>query len=84
MSPKGEPTKSDEPYADVNVVMYKAPTSEVIQLGPIRLDILEDGRNTDQRIGALYVTLPPRTPGPPQHWHQVSETLNLSIQSTSC
>jgi hypothetical protein len=71
MPQTSEPTKSDEPFANISIVKYQDPISEVIQLGPIRLDVLEDGRNTDQRLGAVYVTLPPGIPGPPQHWHQV-------------
>ena len=81
MPPTNEPTKSDEPFANISVVKYRGPINEVIQLRPIRLDILEDGRNTDQRIGALYITLPPGVPGPPQHWHQVRGTYQRLAQS---
>jgi mannose-6-phosphate isomerase-like protein (cupin superfamily) len=42
---------------------------EVIQLGPIQMRILEDGRTTDHRLGIGEITVPPRTPGPPQHRH---------------
>lgn len=66
-----EPTKSDAPYTNVTLVKHKAPTGEVIRIGPLRLDVLEDGRNTEQRIGAVLITVPPGIPGPPQHWHQV-------------
>ena len=47
MPPHTEPTKSDEPFADVTLFKYKAPAGKVIQIGPVRLDILEDGRTTD-------------------------------------
>ena len=42
---------------------------EVIQLGPVRLRILEDGRTTGHRLGLGEVTLPPHADGPPQHRH---------------
>jgi quercetin dioxygenase-like cupin family protein len=42
---------------------------DVIQLGPVQMRILEDGRTTDHRLGIGEITLPPRTPGPPQHRH---------------
>jgi mannose-6-phosphate isomerase-like protein (cupin superfamily) len=42
---------------------------EVIQLGPIRMRILEDGLTTDHRLGVGEITLPPNTDGPPQHRH---------------
>ncbi|MGO8888061.1 MAG: cupin domain-containing protein [Streptosporangiaceae bacterium] len=42
---------------------------EVIQLGPVRLRILEDGRTTGHRLGLGEITLPPHADGPPQHRH---------------
>jgi len=42
---------------------------EVIQLGPIRMRILEDGRTTEHRLGLGEITIPPHTDGPPQHRH---------------
>ena len=57
--------------ANVDIVQYN--TGEVIQLGGgIVLRVLEDGSHTDNRLGAVHITVPPHTPGPPQHWHQVS------------
>lgn len=82
MSQTKQPTKSDSPFANVELVPFKASSSEVIRLGPVRLDILEDGRNTDNRIGALYITIPPKTPGPPQHWHQMHDETFLVFQGT--
>ena len=40
---------------------------EVIQLGPIRMRILEDGSTTGHRLGLGEITLAPHTDGPPQH-----------------
>jgi mannose-6-phosphate isomerase-like protein (cupin superfamily) len=42
---------------------------EAIQLGPVRMRILEDGTTTDHRLGLGEITLPPHTAGPPQHRH---------------
>ena len=42
---------------------------EAIQLGPIRMRILEDGETTGHRLGVGEITIPPGTTGPPQHRH---------------
>jgi mannose-6-phosphate isomerase-like protein (cupin superfamily) len=42
---------------------------ESIQLGPVRMRILEDGSTTGHRLGVGEITLAPRTDGPPQHRH---------------
>ena len=42
---------------------------EAIQLGPIQMRILEDGRTTGHRLGIGEITIPPGTEGPPQHRH---------------
>ena len=46
---------------------------EVIDLGPARMRILEDGSNTRHRLGIAVSTLAPRAPGPPQHRHAEHE-----------
>lgn len=54
----------------MNAVSMTGPDGgEVIQLGPIRMRILEDGLTTDHRLGVGEITLPPDTDGPPQHRH---------------
>jgi pimeloyl-ACP methyl ester carboxylesterase/quercetin dioxygenase-like cupin family protein len=42
---------------------------EVVLSGPIRMRLLEDGRNTGHRLGAGEITIAPHTDGPPQHRH---------------
>jgi quercetin dioxygenase-like cupin family protein len=42
---------------------------EVIELGPARMRILEDGRTTAHRLGIGEITLAPHGDGPPQHRH---------------
>ncbi|PNS19469.1 hypothetical protein CAC42_7313 [Sphaceloma murrayae] len=76
-------SKLDAPTANVSLIKYKAPTSEVIWVGPIRLDVLEDGGNTDRRISAVYITVPPRTPGPAQHWHQMHDETFLVMSGVA-
>jgi mannose-6-phosphate isomerase-like protein (cupin superfamily) len=42
---------------------------EVVDLGPARVRILEDGTTTAHRLGIAEITLAPGTAGPPQHRH---------------
>ena len=42
---------------------------EVIELGPARMRILEDGGTTSHRLGIGEITLAPHSVGPPQHRH---------------
>ena len=42
---------------------------ELIDLGPAKIRILEDGGTTGHRLGVAEITLAPRSPGPPQHRH---------------
>jgi quercetin dioxygenase-like cupin family protein len=51
-------------------VSVTGPTEgEAIQLGPIRMRILEDGLTTGHRLGVGEITLAPHADGPPQHRH---------------
>ncbi|HEX4833352.1 MAG TPA: cupin domain-containing protein [Trebonia sp.] len=58
---------SDADEADVRVTGPDG--GEVIDLGPARVRILEDGATTSHRLGIGEVTLAPRSAGPPQHRH---------------
>jgi mannose-6-phosphate isomerase-like protein (cupin superfamily) len=42
---------------------------ELIELGPARIRILEDGSTTGHRLGLAEIVVAPRTAGPPQHRH---------------
>jgi len=42
---------------------------EQIQLGPVRMRLLEDGATTAHRLGIGEITVPPHTTGPVQHRH---------------
>lgn len=64
---------------------------ETIQLGPVRMRILEDGSTTGHRLGIGEITLAPHTAGPPQHRHAqhdegfyvVSGTVHFTIGETT-
>ncbi|KAF2864312.1 hypothetical protein K470DRAFT_1212 [Piedraia hortae CBS 480.64] len=68
------------PEVDVNYVPVEA--GEVIKLGQLTCRILEDGSNTDNRIGVAELTLPPRTSGPPPHWHEMHDETFYVTQGT--
>jgi quercetin dioxygenase-like cupin family protein len=42
---------------------------ELVDIGQITMEILEDGSLTDHRLGVARFSIPPRTVGPPQHKH---------------
>ena len=52
---------------DVSIVGPDA--GEVIDLGPARIRIVEDGTTTSHRLGIGEITLAPHSDGPPQHRH---------------
>jgi len=53
----------------VKVVITGTDGGEQIQIGPVRMRILEDGSTTGHRLGIGEIFLPPHTDGPPQHRH---------------
>lgn len=77
-------SKSDAPHASVILVRRGEPAgNETIHVGPLRLDVLEDGSNTDRRLAAVRIFVPPRTPGPAQHWHQMHDETFLVERGTA-
>jgi len=36
---------------------------------PVQMVIIEDGSTTEHRLAVGVITIPPRTDGPPAHWH---------------
>jgi len=63
--------------AAVNIAA--AGTGEAIQVGPIRIRVLEDGSRTDNRIGAVEITAPPGVAGPPRHLHRMHDETFLIL-----
>jgi len=57
--------------ASINTILKG--TGEILQLGPIRARVLEDGSLTDDRIGAVEITVPPKTAQTPQHLHRMHD-----------
>jgi mannose-6-phosphate isomerase-like protein (cupin superfamily) len=53
--------------SDVNLTTANA--GELLEVGPTRIRVLEDGSRTDNRIGAIATMLPSGVAGPPQHRH---------------
>lgn len=59
------------PRRPINFVSAKS--GEILKLGQITCRVMEDGSRTDNRIGSAEFTLPPNTPGPPAHWHEMHD-----------
>lgn len=57
-------------------------TGEVLQVGPTQVRVLEDGSRTDDRIGAVEITAPPRTAQTPQHLHRMHDETFLVTRGT--
>ncbi|SLM38942.1 RmlC-like jelly roll fold, partial [Lasallia pustulata] len=57
---------------EVSIVKYHEPL-ETLKVGPITLFVLEDGTNSSTRISAVLIHLPPKTQGPPPHWHEMHD-----------
>lgn len=56
---------------------------ESISLGPaMQMRILEDGSNTEHRLGFVEGRLPPHTTGPPQHRHALHEEAFYVVSGT--
>lgn len=75
----------------MEVAITRPDGGDAIQLGPVRMRILEDGSTTDHRLGVGEITLPPHTDGPPQHRHArhdegfyvVSGTASFTVGDTT-
>jgi mannose-6-phosphate isomerase-like protein (cupin superfamily) len=75
----------------IQVSVVAPDRGEAIQLGPIQMRILEDGRTTGHRLGIGEITIPPGTEGPPQHRHAqhdegfyvVSGTARFTVADTT-
>jgi mannose-6-phosphate isomerase-like protein (cupin superfamily) len=54
---------------DARVAVTVPGAGELIDLGPAKIRILEDGSTTAHRLGIGEITLAPHSDGPPQHRH---------------
>ena len=62
------------------VEIIAAEAGEILQIGPIRIRVLEDGSHTDNRLGAVEITVPPGVAGPPPHLHQMHDETFLVMR----
>ncbi|MCJ1371934.1 hypothetical protein MMC20_003154 [Loxospora ochrophaea] len=53
----------------VKVIAVPDQTGEIIDLGLLKIRVLEDGSHTDNRIGSVEGIVPAASDGPPQHFH---------------
>ena len=58
-------------------------SGEVVLPGPIQVRMVEDGTGTDHRLAVALLTVPPRTEGPPPHWHQKHDETFYVIAGTA-
>jgi mannose-6-phosphate isomerase-like protein (cupin superfamily) len=64
------------------IAFTPAKAGEIIRIGPIQCRIMEDGSNTDNRLGAAEFTIPPNMAGPPPHWHEMHDETFLVTAGT--
>jgi mannose-6-phosphate isomerase-like protein (cupin superfamily) len=48
-------------------------STEILKVGPIKISVLCDSVATSQRLSSVLITIPPHTPGPPPHWHEMHD-----------
>ena len=70
----------DSLASSVNIV--NPGEGEAVVVGPITTRIVEDGSHTERRMGAIVVTVAPRSPGPPQHVHRQHDEGFLVMSGT--
>ena len=56
---------------------------EVVLPGPVQVRMVEDGTGTAHRLAVAVLTVPPRTQGPPAHWHQKHDETFYVIAGTA-
>ncbi|KAH7356833.1 RmlC-like cupin domain-containing protein [Rhexocercosporidium sp. MPI-PUGE-AT-0058] len=70
------------PTPNVPINFVAAEMGEIIPLGKLTLRVMEDGSRTDNRISVMELTIPPHTPGPPAHWHEMHDETFLVTKGT--
>jgi quercetin dioxygenase-like cupin family protein len=66
----------------IALIKSQSPAIETLKMGPIKIRILEDGSKTDNRIGAVSLSIAPRTAGPGLHWHRMHDETFLITKGT--
>ncbi|KAF4468111.1 hypothetical protein FALBO_5007 [Fusarium albosuccineum] len=67
---------------DRPISFVPAKAGDIIRIGPNICRVLEDGSNTDNRLGAAEFIIPPKTDGPPAHWHEMHDETFLITAGT--
>ena len=57
----------------MNASVLQSNEGRTINMGPIKLRVLEDGTRTRNTLGMAEFTIPPHMPGPPPHVHHAHE-----------
>ncbi|KAI9702238.1 MAG: hypothetical protein M1820_006170 [Bogoriella megaspora] len=78
------------PVPDVPINFVPAKAGEIITIGTLKMRIMEDGSNTGlldsfvsaQRLGTVESIIPPHTPGPTAHWHEMHDETFLITKGT--
>ena len=56
-----------------NVSIVSGSSDETFKAGPIQIRVLEDGSRTDNRLGAVMITVPPKVDQIPPHLHRMHD-----------
>ena len=65
------------------ITFVPARAGDIIRIGhDLTLRVMEDGSNTDNRLGAAELILAPRSTGPPAHWHEMHDETFLVTKGT--
>jgi quercetin dioxygenase-like cupin family protein len=62
-----------------NVSIVSGGSGETFKAGPIQIRVLEDGSRTDNRLGAVMITVPPKVDQIPPHLHRMHDETFLLI-----
>jgi quercetin dioxygenase-like cupin family protein len=62
-----------------NVSIVSGSSGETLKAGPIQIRVLEDGSRTDNRLGAVMITIPPKVDQIPAHLHRMHDETFLVI-----
>ena len=65
------------------ITFVPARAGEIIRIGhQLTGRVMEDGSNTDNRLGMIELTLAPRASGPVPHWHEMHDETFLVTKGT--
>lgn len=62
--------------------LVAAGTGETFHVGGVQVRVLEDGTHTDNRLGAVEISIAPRTAQTPPHYHAMHDETFLVTKGT--